>query len=269
MTDDLTEEAEIETPEPDAVASEAVADDETFTATLGDDEPPEDEPEDTPVLRNVRKLLRETQKKTRELERALAAKEQPAPAEEALPAKPTLETAGYDEDKFEADLLAWNAKKAKAEAAAEAKRKEAEEADKSWKDRMTGYEAEKAKIAADDVDEAEATAKELFSITQQGIIVAGAKRPAALVYALGKNPEKAKELAAIKDPVKFAFAIAEVQSQMKIAPTKPPAPEARVSAGARIPGSSNAELDRLRAQAEKTGDMTPVIAYKRKMAAKG
>jgi hypothetical protein len=44
----------------------------------------------------------------------------------------------------------------------------------------------------------------------------GADNPALVVYALGKNPKKAKELSEIKDPVKFAFAVAKLEKELKV-----------------------------------------------------
>ena len=87
------------------------------------------------------------------------------------------------------------------------------------------------------------------------------------MYALGKNPKKAKELAAINDPVKFAFAVAKLEAQLKVNPAKrPPAPERAVTGGsAPISGTTDSTLDRLRAEAERTGDMTKVIRYRQQL----
>lgn len=264
MTDDVTAEPEI-TTEPEAVEAETpeaseAEEEEGFIATL-DGEPEPVEPEETPVLRDIRKRLREEQKARRDLERKLREQEAPHIAEEPLPAKPTLEAAGYDEAKFEADLLAWNAKKAETDSKAEARRKEAEEQAAAWQARMTGYEAEKQRIRADDVEEVEGAVREALNVTQQGIIVRGAKNPAALVYAIGKSPERLKEMASIKDPVEFAVAIGRLETQMKIAPTKPPAPEKRVAPGSRV--ASVVDIEKLREEARRTGDYTKVIAAKR------
>jgi len=48
---------------------------------------------------------------------------------------------------------------------------------------------------------------------QQDIILQAAQNPALAVYALGKSKDKAKELASIKDPVKFAFALGKLENQ--------------------------------------------------------
>jgi hypothetical protein len=70
--------------------------------------------------------------------------------------------------------------------------------------------------------------------------------------------------------VRFAFAVAKLESQLKIVPrAKPPAPERSVPVGtAPVSGTADATLERLREQAAKTGDMTAVIRYKQQLKAK-
>jgi inosine/xanthosine triphosphate pyrophosphatase family protein len=103
--------------------------------------------------------------------------------------------------------------------------------------------------------------------TQQGIIVQGADDPALLVYALGKNPKKLQELSSISDPVDFAFKLAKLEAQLKVTNKKAPSPETRVK-GAKTgvsSGSSDKVLERLRNEADKTGDYTKVLSYKKKL----
>ena len=90
----------------------------------------------------------------------------------------------------------------------------------------------------------------------------GSENPALVVYALGKNPKKAKELAAISDPVKFAFAVAKLETQLKVTPRKTaPVPERQIRGSAQLSGAVDSTLERLRAEADKTGDRTKVAAY--------
>ena len=99
---------------------------------------------------------------------------------------------------------------------------------------------------------------------QQGMIVQGAENPALLVYALGKNPKKAKELASITDPVKFAFAVAKLETNLKVTKRKASSrPESKINGTGRPSGSVDNTLDRLRAEAEKTGNYTKVSQYKK------
>jgi hypothetical protein len=112
--------------------------------------------------------------------------------------------------------------------------------------------------------------QEQFNVTQQGILLQGLDNPALVVYALGKNPKRAKELASITDPVRFATAAGKLEAQLKVTNRpKPPAPPRVVTGSAPISGSVDSNLERLRAEAEKTGDMTKVLRYKQQMRAKG
>ena len=120
----------------------------------------------------------------------------------------------------------------------------------------------------DDFDGAEHVVQSTLSQLQQNMIVHAVDKPELVIYALGSNPAKAKELAAIKDPVRFAVAIGKLETQLKVQPRKqPPAPERHVrgtAGGATIDNT----LERLEAEADRTGDRSKVIAYKREQRAK-
>ena len=92
-----------------------------------------------------------------------------------------------------------------------------------------------------------------------------------MVYALGRTPKKLQELASIKDPVKFAVAVGKLETEVKVTSRKStkPAPETSVKGGSSSASASTATLDRLRAEAAKTGDLSKVVAYKRQMKAAG
>ena len=70
--------------------------------------------------------------------------------------------------------LELDAQEAKAKADVEAQ-------EKAWQDRLKNYETSKEKakeeLKIDDFDDAEAEAMEIFSTTQQGIIIHGSKKP--------------------------------------------------------------------------------------------
>jgi hypothetical protein len=255
-------------PQADAPAAAAPEPDEV-TVSIGDDAPPaEDEERAAPEwVRDLRKQHRELQRKVREYE----AREQAAPAgPKPVGPKPKLEDHDYDTDRYETALESWYAQKAAADKAEREAQKQAEEAQKAWQAKLDGYGKAKADLKVRDYDEAEHTVMETLNVTQQGVVLQGAENPALVVYALGKNPKKAKELAALTDPVKFAFAVAKLEAQLKVTPrTKAPAPERVLPAGtAPVSGGSDSTLERLREEAARTGDMTKVVAYKRQLAAK-
>jgi hypothetical protein len=138
---------------------------------------------------------------------------------------------------------------------------------KEWERKLESYQGAKASLKVRDFEFAEDVVQDTLSVMQQGMIVQGAENPALVVYALGKNPKKAKEIASITDPVKFAFAVAKLETQLKISNRKAQSsPERKISGTARPSGAVDSTLDRLRAEAEKTGDYSKVFQYKKQKA---
>ena len=254
------ENEEVESEEVEEEESTEEAESEEIVVSIGEEEPPQEEEKAPEWVRELRKKNREDQKRIRELEAKLAEKE---PAKPKLGPKPTLAGCDYDDERFETELTAWHEQKRQHEAEEAKAIKAKEDAENSWKARLEGYEKSKKEIKVKDFEEAEEAVIQYLDVTQQGVVIHGAENPAIVIYALGKNPKKAKELAEIKDPVKFAFAVAKLETQLKVSSKKPPAPEKTVSGTARISGAVDSTLERLRKEAEKTGDMSKVIAYKR------
>lgn len=251
---------------------EVVADDVTEVTEQPDelvvsigDEPVVDSTEEQQApdwVKKVRKRNRELEKELRETRKKLQAtvyQKEPDVGE-----KPTLTGFDYDTDKYEQALTSWYDRKKKADERALAAKAETDRAEQEWQARLGTYQQAKVNFKAADFDEVEAVTLDLLNQTQQGIIVHGATDPALVIYALGKNEEKARELAIIKDPVKFAFAIAKLEGQLKVSTKKPATqPEGRVAGNGRPSGSIDQTLDRLREEAAKSGDYSKVTAYKR------
>jgi hypothetical protein len=245
------------------VTEEAQAEPEEITVTIGD-EPVEEDKEAAPEwVRDLRKKNREDQKRIRELEARLA--QQQAPQAAAAPSKkPELEDFDYDTSKYEASLSDWFDKKRRYEEQLSQAKRQEEQAQESWQSKLEGYAQARTSLKVKDFEDAESTVAEMLNITQQGVVIQGAENPALVIYALGKNPKKAKELASIDDPVKFAFAIAKLETQLKVTGKRtPPPPEKTVGGTAPIRGAIDSNLDRLRQDAERTGDYSKVYAYKK------
>lgn len=238
---------------------------EEVVISIGEETPPQEEEARAPEwVRELRKANREKERKIRELEAKLnASATETKPV--VLGAKPTLESCDYDSDEYEKKLADWYERKREADAAeAEAAAQRDAEA-KAWQDKLDSYEKAKASLKVRDYEDAEAFALDTFNVTQQGIVIQGSDNPALIIYALGKNTKRAKELASITDPVKFAFAVAKLETQLKVSNRKAAAsPERTIaSGGTRLSGAVDSTLERLRAEAEKTGDYTKVLQYKR------
>ena len=256
-------ETEAEGQAPDAEATpEASAEDELIV-TIGEEAPPQEEEKPAPEwVRELRKSHRELQKRNRELEAKLT--QDQAPKAPEIGKKPTLEDFDYDAEKFENSLAQWFERKRQADEQAAKVQADIEKQQQEWQAKLQGYGKAKAELKVKDYDDAEGIVQESFNTTQQGVILQGADNPALLVYALGKNPKKAKELASISDPVKFAFAIAKLETQLKVTNRKAASPpEKTVHGTGRVSGTVDSTLDRLRAEAEKTGNYSKVMAYKR------
>lgn len=222
-------------------------------------------------VRELRKSSREKDRKIKELEAKLNAASAPAqPEQVTLPKKPKLEDVDYDPDAYEEKLGEWYEQKRKYDAQVEAAKRQQEEADRAWQDRLATYSKAKTELKVQDYDESESFVQEKFNVTQQGIILQGLENPALVVYALGKNQKKAEELAGITDPVRFAVAIGKLEDKLKVTTRKaPPPPPKSVTGTARVSGAIDSTLDRLRAEAEKTGDYTKVLKYKQQKKQQG
>jgi hypothetical protein len=242
--------------------------DETVVITIGEEAPPSDEDEQIAAapawVKELRKTNREMARELRELKQQKAAPD--TKADEEVGSEPDMEDADidYDKDVFKRKWSEWNARKAAHEAKQKEQQNAQQAADDAWNAKLAGHDKAKADLKVPDYDDAEAVAAEALSVTQRAIIVSGADNSAMVMYALGKNPAKVKELSSIKDPVRFAFAVAKLETQLKVTPRKaPPVPERQVRGSTSVALSGDAELERLRADAERTGDMTKVMAYKK------
>ena len=248
----------------DQTTEDGEGDNDEVIVSIGEEAPPPEEQTHAPEwVRELRKTNRELQRQNRELQGKLQSTAQTETKPVVLGKKPSLEEHDYDADKFEAALANWFDRKRQADEAQAKQEAEVMNQQKAWQAKLDGYGKAKAELRVKDFEDAEAVAQELFNITQQGVVLQGADNPALVIYALGKNPKKAKELSDIKDPVKFAFAVAKLEKELKVTNRKAaPPPERIVSGTGRVSGAVDSTLERLRAEAEKTGNMTKVIQYK-------
>jgi hypothetical protein len=257
-----TEKVEVEAEAPEAQEEAAPEpEEEEIVVQIGDEAPPEPEERAPDWVRELRKSHRELQRQNRELQAKLHSTN---PQVEQLGKKPTLEDFDYDAEKFEGALENWFAKKRQHDEMRSRAQQEEIQQQQAWQAKLEAYGNARQELKVKDYEDAEAITQELLSTVQQGIVLQGADNSALVVYALGKNPRKAKEIASITDPVKFAFAIAKLEKDLKLTAKKAPPPPERsiVKGSAPSSGTIDSTLDRLRAEAEKTGNYTKVVAYK-------
>lgn len=245
--------AETDTPPAEEEAEEVVV-------TIGEEAPPPEEERAPEWVRELRHKHRELARENQELKAKLGTTE----TKPVIGPKPKLDDFDYDAEKFEVALTAWHEQKRKADEAQAKANEQAQAQQQEWNTSLEKYTVASKELKVKDFTDAEAAVQETLNIVQQGILIKGSEDPALLVYALGKNPAKAKELASITDPVKFAFAVAKLETKLKVTNRKPATPPEKVVSGSgRSSGSVDSTLEKLRAEAEKTGDYTQVTAYKR------
>jgi len=244
-------------------------DDDEVVVSIGEESPPQEEKEPAPEwVRELRKSYRELQREKRELEARLTTSQKAEEKPLSLGAKPTLEQFDYDAEQFEVALERWYENKRKVQEQDNAKKAEQQKAEQDWQNTLKNYGSLKSQLKVKDYDDAEHVVLESLNETKQGIILHGAKNPALVVYALGKNPQKVKELASIDDPVKFAIAIGGLEKELKVTSRKtasPPPPESKVRGSAPISGAVDSTLERLREEAARSGDHSKVFAYKQQL----
>lgn len=274
-----TTEGDEDRDDPESTDEVTQEEGEEFDIVVGDEKPEEQEednfhgqpaPEwlkkERAAIKEIRKQERARERRIKELEEQLNSKSKPEEIE--VGEKPKIEDYGFDEDdpKYVEALEKWVERKVQVKEQERKKQEEQEKAQKVWQDKLNSYETKKTAIKSKvrDFDEAEELARDALSQTQQGILIHAAEKPELLIYHLGKNPQKAKELAAITDPIQFAFAAAKIDAQIKMTARKPStSPERKPSGSASLSGTTDSTLNKLRAEAEKTGDFTKVIAYKK------
>lgn len=268
---DETEVIETPTDQTEAVENEETQvktepESEEVEITIEGEEPDPKEPEEAPEwVKEVRKQNRELQKKVKEYEDKL--KQQAEPKKPVLPPKPKLADFDFDEDKFEAAMTDWFEAKKSVEAEEQRVKTEQQKAQEAYLKRLEDYNERKAVSRLKDFDDAEEQVKTTLNPMQQSIIVKHAKAPEQVVYVLGTKPEKAKEFQSIQDPIEFALAIRELENKLKVTPkVQKPAPEVIPTGSSKASGADKM-LEQLEAEAEKTGDRSKILAYKRKLRA--
>lgn len=266
VSDEDTGESEEETEEADEEEGELVIEIEGESPT-----PEESENEEAPGwVKELRKSSRATQKENKALKKRLEALETPTEIKPVvLGPKPTLESSEFDTEKYASDLEKWYDKKEVTDKQDKEAKVKAGEEEKAWNTVLESYDNKKESLNVRDYAEVEELVQESLSVAQQSMVLQGADNPALVVYALGKNPGKAKEFAEIKDPVKFAFAVAKFEGKLKVGNRKVSVkPEKKLSGSASV-SQGNSKLDKLRAEAAKSGNFDKVTAYRRSLKQKG
>lgn len=226
-----------------------------------------EEVEETPAIKQMRERIRELNRENRQLRGA------PAPVSKIeVGPEPTLEDpdVDYDTAKLVAKVKKWTALKLEAERQEQDELHRAENANKAWQTQLQKYEQNKAKLVLPGKDELEEEALSKLSQVQQAIIVKH-PRNAEIMIALGKYPKRLAALSSVSDPVDFTFAVSDMARELKVSTKrKAPEPEGVIRGGASISmASGNKKLEALEKEADRTGDRTKLVAFKREMKSRG
>lgn len=260
-------------PEVELETEETEDEGEIVVSIDGEEASEKEEAEPAPEwVKDLRKKHRELERENRDLKAKVSAANGMENAPAILPKKPRLDDDGidYDQDKYEAELDAWYAKKKDFDDKQRENEKAEAERQNSFNAKLESYNQAREKIRVPDFEDAEGNLINALDRTQQGIIIDACENPALLVYALGRNQGKLKELAAIKNPVQFAYAVSKLENTMKVTKKTAAAEVEKMppSFGGKSVSSADKNLDRLRAEAEKTGDYSKVMQYKKQLKAK-
>jgi hypothetical protein len=214
-------------------------DDEEVVASFGE--------EAAPASEEAPEWVRDLRKRNRELERKLAeAEKAQSPKVPEVGNKPTLESCDYDEERFETEFNSYLDRKSKAEAAKSEAEKQQTTIRETYQAKVASYAEQKQSLGVKDFDEAEAEVLSALNEVQQSVLIHGAENKAQLVYALGKHPEKLRQLASIKDPIELAFAAGKLEGQVRMERRRPAtSPESQVSGSAQIAKQAGALNDKL------------------------
>ena len=255
---DLAEFPEVEEPEQPA--------EEVVIAFAGEDEA-EESAEVTPLVKRLREQLREAQKRAHRADPSADVSD----PEPAIPNRPrSVADFEYDEDRFNSAFDEYEAAKEKH---SEWQKREADR--KAARQRLQDEQTKKIEqqrngLGVSDYEARAGLVKDRLSPQQLAVLIEGAENPARIIYALGRSETRLEELADIDSLAKFAARLGQMEKEIRVTKRAPAAPEARVTGG-NAPvaiGGTDKELDRLEREADKTGDRSKVIAYRRQLKAK-
>jgi len=242
--------------------AEATGDDQEDLIGFGDEGAAPAQDDTTSTLRQLREELRRQQRENAELRKATA-----KPKVELGP-KPTLESAGYDEDQFEQALDDWKSRKALIEREEQESQEQVRKASEEWAGRVHTYQAGKTQLRVPDFDTAETAVFAALPEQHQALLMM-AKNPAALVYALSRSPAKLDELSKL-DLARAAMMVGKLEDKVTVTKRKPSAqPDQPLRGNAAVSRGGDRELARREKEADVSGDSSKLIAYRRQLKSQG
>lgn len=262
-----TEVSEEKKPEVDAETIPAETEETTQSETeeetvfvFGDEEPEPEE--DSTVIRTLRKKLREKDKALKEKEGLLRTYEKKP---ESIGPEPTFESCDMDEDRFKRELLAWKEKKDEFDAKNKAEEEKQTKAQEQWQQKVATYTEKRKAFVRPDFEEKEQVVIDALGDWRTSAIIDVCDNSDQMIYALGSNPEKLKQLAETNDAA-YMFTLGRLSKDMKTITRKPTTkPEKVITGDAPVTSGEDKKHAQLLAESEKTGILGPLLDYRRKM----
>jgi hypothetical protein len=257
----VEEEITIDSEDSEENKEEIVNDDSELVVTIDGEE---EEKEEAPAwVKDLRKQNRDKNKEIRDLKTKLETFTT-ASKEVELGKKPNVDDYEYGDVRFEKDLTDWIERKRVIDEKAAASKKQDELQAKEWQDELDAYKERAKALNVKNFEEIEDNVKDILSITQQSIVIQACVSPEKVMIALDSNPEIAKKLASITNPVKFAGEIVRLESKMKVEKRRAStSPEKVVKSTGGAASLSENKLAKLEEEAGKTRDRSKLVAYKR------
>jgi hypothetical protein len=198
----------------------------------------------SPVIRDMRKRIKEQNRENKDLstenatlraQLAAAAQQQPAPpappAPEVSDVPPTLESCGYDSDKFQEEYSKWNDaqldKKLDQRLQQQQRREQKSSATQQNESLIEGHYQRASELKVGDYEAVEDVAVAALGVQLVQAIQTTVDNSETLIYWLGKNPEKAAALAVQfeANPGKATFELGKLASRVSLRPKGGGAPD--------------------------------------------
>lgn len=205
-------------------------------------------------VKKVREENRELKRQQREWQQQQGQSQQ-----QGLREKPTLDAHDYDSDAYEQDYAQWLSEKTHHDTQMQTEMAKYQKYDDGYKQSV-----DEVRAKVPNYDEIEQSIVDALPQQRQAMIKMMVDNPARMVVALGNSPAKLQALSELDD-MQFAKQIVLMEANMsnvKRNPNKPKPTGHRLDGTA---GGGDSHLAKLEAAADKTGDRSAVVAYKRKL----
>ncbi|CAB4140396.1 hypothetical protein UFOVP407_52 [uncultured Caudovirales phage] len=257
---DLEEFEDDDLPEADEDDGEDADPDDGDDGDQGEDE----QPESNATIRRMRAEIRQLRREKREAQsRTVVDVEDPGP-------RPKLEDFDYDEDRHAEAVETWAGKKFAAQQAAQAQQAD-DPITKDWNTKLTAFQEARVAITTQqpDAEDVLMDVNAALDAGQMASIVQAFKgeRAVSILLKIGADADTLERFADIRNPLELVAEAARLEAPAMT--RKKPAIDAPVKGKAPTAGPANKTLEKLEAEAARTGDRTKLIRYRKQLRERG